>query len=68
MKNSRLADLIRERKLNVTQAAKEIGICPAHLYNIIKGHPAGRQVAEKIETWSQNTITKESLAWPKKAA
>lgn len=56
-----LAEIIKNRGLTVAQAAEQIGITKAYVYQIIAGRHVGRKAASKIERWSDGAITAASL-------
>jgi len=49
------------RGLSVAQAAKEIGCSRQYVYLLLKGHPAGKQMAASVEKWSDGYVPASEL-------
>ena len=63
---TRFKQLVRQRKLTLTSLAKCLSVSRVHLTNIANGSSAGRQLAKRIEQWSNGDISHSELLYPDK--
>ena len=58
--------IMKVRELTIRQAAKELGVSRPYLTDVVNGKAIpGKRLCEKLETWSDGALSKESLMWPK---
>jgi len=48
-------------KLSVAQAAQEIGCSRQYVYMLLKGYQAGKQMATRVEQWSNGYVPATEL-------
>lgn len=64
--NTHLKEYLREKDINITQLAKLIGVSRGHLSTVANGKPGGKNLASRIEKWSNGEITCIQILYPEK--
>jgi transcriptional regulator with XRE-family HTH domain len=63
--DTKLKRIAKQKKITLTELAKQLEISRVHLTNIANGRePAGKRLAKKIEIWSDGQITHSELIYP----
>ena len=56
-----ILQIVNEKNITKTQAAKDIGITRTHFYHLLNGKPIGKRTAKLVEEWSGGRIKKEYI-------
>ena len=54
---------VRDRKITLKSLAKELCVSREHLTNIANGAPCGKNLAKRIEHWSNGVISHSELLY-----
>ena len=56
--------IFKVKETSVIKTAEELAISRQAVYNLLNGKPAGRELAERIEVWSEGSVNRQVMLYP----